>query len=339
MPTELISVVVPVYNAETTIEKCIDSLLAQTYSNIELILVDDGSLDGSGGICKRYAEADKRVRYIRKENGGVSSARNRGIDEAKGAYISFCDSDDWFEENAIESLYNAAKTYDCEYVIPRCRGYHYSVDGILEKVVCDNDSFFACMSAETFAVDFHKYYDSNLCYSTGCRLYKICFLRQHQIYFDEKMNVLEDFNFNLQCFSFASKVVHITPVLYNYIVVNQKEYGFKRNNIEALKRSVQTVYCSFENLFACKSIPFEQKYYNFILSYWILTIQNVLHNNEKEKAKQIHEICTEISSKNLYEKCKKENIDTSYKVLFKTKSLFLFKIVKTLKKWKARWRK
>ena len=100
----LVSVVVPVYNVEAYIARCIESILSQTHRNLELILVDDGSLDHSGAICDAYAEKDSRILVIHQENAGVSKARNAGIDQAKGEYLSFVDSDDWIEPDHIQSL-------------------------------------------------------------------------------------------------------------------------------------------------------------------------------------------------------------------------------------------
>ena len=105
---KLISVVIPVYNRETTLRKCVDSILAQTYENIEVILVNDGSTDSSEKICRRYEQIDPRVKVISKENGGLSSARNAGIDKSCGEYIFFIDSDDWIDSDTLEVLLNAA---------------------------------------------------------------------------------------------------------------------------------------------------------------------------------------------------------------------------------------
>lgn len=105
---ELISVVIPIYNRESTLQKCVDSVLAQTYKNIEVILVNDGSTDRSGDICRRYEQIDPRVKVISKENGGLSSARNAGIDKSCGEYIFFIDSDDWIDSDTLEVLLNAA---------------------------------------------------------------------------------------------------------------------------------------------------------------------------------------------------------------------------------------
>jgi glycosyltransferase involved in cell wall biosynthesis len=106
-----ISIIVPVYKVEKYLRRCLDSIVAQTFTNWECILVDDGSPDNSGKICDEYAEKDTRFRVIHQENQGVSAARNKGLDEAKGEWIGFVDSDDWIEPNMYEYLYsNAIKT-------------------------------------------------------------------------------------------------------------------------------------------------------------------------------------------------------------------------------------
>lgn len=100
-----ISVIVPVYNVENYLHECVDSILRQTYSNIEVILVDDGSKDKSGSICDEYLEKDSRIKVIHKENAGLGYARNSGLDIASGEYVTFVDSDDYIEENMIKKLY------------------------------------------------------------------------------------------------------------------------------------------------------------------------------------------------------------------------------------------
>ena len=99
-----ISIIVPVYNAEKTLARCVRSLMAQTYRNLEILLVNDGSRDQSPAICQRFAQEDGRIRVIDKPNGGVSSARNAGLDAARGDYVMFCDSDDWVEPDWCESM-------------------------------------------------------------------------------------------------------------------------------------------------------------------------------------------------------------------------------------------
>ena len=102
---DLISVIVPVFNNEKWLSRCLDSILAQHYKNFEVLLIDDGSTDASGAVCDSYARNDSRIHVIHTTNGGVSNARNIGLDRAKGDYISFVDSDDWVEPNFLEELY------------------------------------------------------------------------------------------------------------------------------------------------------------------------------------------------------------------------------------------
>lgn len=103
---ELISVIVPIYNVEKYLRKCVDSIINQTYKNLEIILVDDGSPDNCPKICDEYAKQDSRIKVIHKENGGLSDARNAGMNIATGEYISFIDSDDWIKSEMIEDMYN-----------------------------------------------------------------------------------------------------------------------------------------------------------------------------------------------------------------------------------------
>lgn len=115
-----ISVIVPVYRAESVLKRCVDSILSQTYENLELILIDDGSPDRSGEICDRYAENDARVQVIHKENGGVAAARNSGLDVATGDYCTFVDSDDCIEHVMYQSMMEIAVQYDCDVVMCDC---------------------------------------------------------------------------------------------------------------------------------------------------------------------------------------------------------------------------
>ena len=114
---DLISVIVPVYNTEKYLRKCIESILSQSYKNIELLLINDGSTDSSAEICREYLDKDKRCYYFEKENGGLSDARNYGIERATGEYITFVDSDDFFLEEAIEKLHATALLGESDLVV------------------------------------------------------------------------------------------------------------------------------------------------------------------------------------------------------------------------------
>ena len=127
-----ISVIVPVYNAASTLRKCVDSLLAQTLNDFEVLLVDDGSTDESSTICDEYAGKNSRVKAFHKANGGVSSARQFGIDHAQGEYTIHADTDDWVEPEMLEDLYKKAKETDADMVI--CDFYENTYKG--QRVVC-----------------------------------------------------------------------------------------------------------------------------------------------------------------------------------------------------------
>ncbi len=114
---EKISVIVPVYNVEKYLERCVESIFKQTYKNIEIILVDDGSTDNSGKICDKFLKKDERVKVIHKENGGLSDARNAGLEILSGKYIMFVDSDDWISPAMVEKMYRVLKLYNTELVV------------------------------------------------------------------------------------------------------------------------------------------------------------------------------------------------------------------------------
>ena len=140
---DLISVIVPIYNVEKYLNKCIESIINQTYKNLEIILVDDGSPDNCPQICDEYAKKDGRIKVIHKENGGLSSARNVGIDVAMGEYLTFIDSDDYVEPNFIEVLYQSLVNNDAD--ISMCGINKIQADKIQEIIVenqiLDKDSF------------------------------------------------------------------------------------------------------------------------------------------------------------------------------------------------------
>lgn len=112
-----ISIIVPVYKAEKYLHRCVDSLLAQTFTDFEVLLIDDGSPDSSGKICDEYAQKDNRVRVFHKENGGSASARQIGLDNAHGKYVILCDSDDWVENDMLEHLYSKAENNNADIVL------------------------------------------------------------------------------------------------------------------------------------------------------------------------------------------------------------------------------
>ena len=135
--SEKISVIVPIYKTEQFLSKCIDSIINQTYKNLEIILVDDGSPDNCPKICDEYAKRDNRIKVIHKENGGLSSARNAGIEIATGDFSAFVDSDDWIDSDMYESLVKLSDEYNAD--IAEC-GYRFIRPWKVENKILDGSN-------------------------------------------------------------------------------------------------------------------------------------------------------------------------------------------------------
>ncbi len=148
MKKDLVSVIVPVYNVEKYLEKCLHSICEQTYENLEIILSDDGSTDGSGRICDQYACTDSRIRVIHKENGGLSDARNAGIDVASGKYFMFVDSDDTIAHDTVEKLLFAAIENHCEIAV--CNMVRIYEDGTTETFYHPTDRVIVLKKQQRF---------------------------------------------------------------------------------------------------------------------------------------------------------------------------------------------
>lgn len=152
--SELISVIIPVYNVEPYLNLCIDSVLRQTYRNIEIILINDGSTDNSGMICDSYAKKHANIRVVHQENGGLSDARNKGIELAKGKYLFFLDSDDWLDENCLATLHRLLKDNDCEIAA----GNYIETDSEQEKINISESKYHVYTNAEALEALSAAYY-------------------------------------------------------------------------------------------------------------------------------------------------------------------------------------
>lgn len=166
----LISIIIPVYNVERYIEKCVDSLIAQTYKNIEIILINDGSTDASGVICDNLAKIDDRIVVMHQENAGVSAARNNALDIMNGEYVTFVDSDDYVDPQFIECLYTALESSNAD--ISTCGHYRVEFDGTLKKIyhLSDNPEDIICLSGKDSIMN--MFYERICSASSGSKLYK-----------------------------------------------------------------------------------------------------------------------------------------------------------------------
>ncbi|WP_070000287.1 glycosyltransferase [Cellulosilyticum sp. I15G10I2] len=199
---DLISIIVPIYNVEKYLAKCLDSILAQTIPNIEIILINDGSLDSSLVICKHYAAKDKRICVVDKINEGVAQARNTGLDLAKGNYIGFVDPDDWIEPQMYESMYN--KLVHSEHAVCLCNYYKNDRLGSspkflrIKKDILNKQEVIDDIVANMIGIDdlMPKY-----TYIMGCVwrcLYKKEFIDKHNLRFKKGVTIMEDLVFTVE---------------------------------------------------------------------------------------------------------------------------------------------
>ena len=190
----MVSVIVPVYMAEKYIERCVESILLQTNRDFELILIEDGSPDRSGEICDNLAATDSRIRVIHKENGGVSTARNAGLDVAKGEYVSFCDADDALPEDALEKMVCAMESNDTQLVVGDLTGVH--IDTTNNKVRRSKSYIrdFSCVNIFN-AEALHEFWQKNNMLSSCGKLYNRNIIEEFKVRFCTEMIVMEDYAF------------------------------------------------------------------------------------------------------------------------------------------------
>ena len=228
----VVSVIVPVYNAakpwkdeKTALHRCIDSILSQDMTDLELILIDDGSKDDSPQILDAYEQADSRVRVLHKENSGVSDTRNKGIALAQGDYIQFVDADDWLDREAVKLMLRSMQENDADMVISdfyRVIGDRTSPKGDIENETVLYTSEYADYMMKNPA-DFYYGVLWN-------KLYKASLIREFNIEMDPEISWCEDFVFNLEYVSHCSRIAVLQVPVYYYV---KTEGSLVNSNINA----------------------------------------------------------------------------------------------------------
>jgi glycosyltransferase involved in cell wall biosynthesis len=198
-----ISVIVPIYNTEKYLDRCIQSILAQTYTDFELLLVDDGSTDTSGAICDKYAEQDSRVRVFHKENGGVSSARNMGLDNAQGEWVTFVDADDWLENGYLEIFMKNTEELTCQ-------SFHSYYEG--QKEAWDT-TIYNTNGINNYIEQLYNKRILGYCWGI---LFKTQIIRDNNIKFYSDVKFREDEIFVLEYISYIKGITFINEYGYNY---------------------------------------------------------------------------------------------------------------------------
>ena len=202
-----ISIIVPVYNVEKYLHRCVDSILSQTFTDFELLLIDDGSKDKSGAICDEYAGHDKRIRVFHKANGGASSARNVGLDNAKGEYICFCDADDWVDSSWLQLFVGK---FPKDLIV---QGFYYKMDDASNWNKCRMKS----TSMDVVEALDYLYGISNMGY-LWCRCFKKTIITDNHIRFNNNFAVREDYDFILSYNTHISKMTLLDNYTYYYIM-------------------------------------------------------------------------------------------------------------------------
>lgn len=251
MQKPLISVIVPVYNAEKYLHRCMDSILNQTYKNLEIILIDDGSKDSSGTICDAYAAKDSRIKVIHQENSGVSAARNAGLDAAFGDYITFVDSDDYIELNLFDSCIAAIELYkpdlidwginfvDCDGNLCRKEIHTQPKNKLLDRSYINTELIPQLIHVERTNPDGMKPWVWN-------KLYLRSVIDSHNIRFHQEIHLWEDGVFTIEFMRYIESVYFLDEAYYNYRNVPD---SLSKQHDERIFHSIDLIYNKYMQLY------------------------------------------------------------------------------------------
>lgn len=259
--TPVISIIIPVYNVEPYLDKCLESVVNQTLTNIEIILIDDGSTDKSRDIIKKFVHRDKRIKSIYQENRGVSEARNKGLKIACGEYIGFVDSDDYIELDMYENMYKEAKSNGADIVICNVNDINNEEVNVSLKI----ESELICID-EIGIDNFLKSKYFSFGHAVWHKIYKREIVEANNIRFIDYSKVSsEDTIFNIQCMLKSNRIYSIDKPLYNYYIRRNgsitSSIKSKTNMINRCKNTVEII-----DLF-CDKNDLEIGYYKYYLNY------------------------------------------------------------------------
>ena len=263
----MISIIIPVYNAEKWLHRCVDSVLCQTYYDFEIILVDDGSIDGSAKICDEYAKKDRRIKVVHKKNEGVSSARQIGIENVHGDYVIHIDADDYIENDMLEKMYEVATQHNSDVVI--CD--YYEVYQRERKYIEQKPSGF---NIDDLTIDLLK---GKLMGSLWNKLFNVkCY---NNISFPYEMTYEEDLRACILILQNVKKISYVNDALYNYVrdengLSLSKKYTWSSYNSE------QILFQSIRNIVQENSDLLNAYRYRYTLSAYLVFVNRVVSRKE-----------------------------------------------------------
>lgn len=318
-----VSIVIPVYNAEKYIEKCLKSVINQTLKKIEIIIINDGSKDKSEEIIREIAKKDSRIKFITRENKGVGPTRNEGIELANGEYIIFIDSDDVIEPNMCEIMYNKAKKNDVDIVI--CNSNIIKNGKILRKEERNEDIKVNISSVSNFL---NTYYHNKL-YENRVwdKMFRLSIIKENNIQFGDLKKITgEDLFFGITILPYCKKVIFIKEKLYNYYI--RENSIMQTYNSQEVQKTIEFIK-EIEKFQTSKNI--KNEYDSFLATYiYNLVVGSsiaTLRHKKKKKLKEDINYIVENETVNKYVSIlnQKENLD-----LFKgrLKKIFVKKMIK-----------
>lgn len=278
MKQELISVVIPIYNVEKYVEKCVNSVISQTYKNMEIILVDDGSKDKSGEICDSFEKKDKRIKVIHKKNGGLSDARNAGIEIAKGKYISFIDSDDYVSELFIERLYNLCTQNNAD--IAECAFIKFEDKSQIKKI--EDSTVISVKNNEDVLYDLYRKESYVVTVVVWNKLYKMDLFNDIRF---PKGKINEDEFTTYKLFWKCKKIAITSERLYYYRKNNNSIMGkkFNVNRYDCLEAEEERADFLYENKLMNLYSLCVARYLKRIQEYYYKTIMFIDNSKEYQK--------------------------------------------------------
>ena len=329
-----ISIIVPIYNAEEHLDRCVKSILTQTVEDLELLLVDDGSNDNSLNICKEYEKKDQRVRVVHQENAGVSAARNHGIELAEGKYIGFVDSDDWIEPVMYERLLKEAKKTNADVIMCDATTVYSNgrtqVDTITQlstNQILKKSDFMPSLLLEMAGSAWRCIYKNNR--------YNDKLMQSESLHFPLGVKFSEDRIFNIYAFGYANKICYIKESYYNrYMNEKSAVHRFHEDYFEAYKKAAEEIEKAIDLAWNAEE-KYKTAYLQQFISGSLMAICNyyyktsTLDKNLRKKA--VKKVCQDKKLHEAIQKVKIANPQTRWK---KKKKRVLLIMYAKLANWK-----
>lgn len=326
--TNLISIIIPVYNSEKYLVCCLERIINQTYQNIEIILIDDGSKDGSSKICDEYARKDKRIKVIHKQNNGAAAARNTGLDNASGEYIAFVDSDDYIELNMYQEMMKINQQYDCDLVLCDCYKENESTkiifthdirEGYYDKDMLYKEYFPTLLM--TNSVDYPPTISNCVC------LFKRKLIEENNLRYKEGMRFSEDLLFGSQAAYYTNSFYYMkNKAFYHYVFNNESvTHTFFSNKwimMRSLYEYIKEFFGNVEDFDFSKQI-------NISLLYFIYHCISEINNSDMDKKNKLLEISMilkDIEVKEMFKCLKISTLNINWKLKIIT-CIYKFKIL------------